>query len=130
MTYPQNRKPAYGKEFTKAGYERVKEDLIKATGLSFDEEKLKESIKIYNEHNAVMREFSKVAAKHPELSARDRSDVFKSAGFILKEEHTAMVKELLASPEKDTPRGEKDQSICIRYFSRCTGILRSLMKMD
>ena len=107
MTYPQNRKPAYGKEFTKAGYERVKEDLIKATGLSFDEEKLKESIKIYNEHNAVMREFSKVAAKHPELSAQDRSDVFKSAGFILKEEHTAMVKELLASLEKDTPQGEK-----------------------
>ncbi len=75
-----------------------------------------------------MREFSKVAAKHPEL-LHDRSDVFKSAGFILKEEHTAMVKELLASLKR-IHHGEKDQSICIRYFSRCTGILRSLMKMD
>lgn len=29
MTYPQNRKPAYGVAYTKAGYERVIRDLEK-----------------------------------------------------------------------------------------------------
>ncbi len=35
MTYPQNRKPAYGEAFVKAGYERVISDLEKATGAEF-----------------------------------------------------------------------------------------------
>ena len=52
-----------------------------------------------------MREFPKWQQNIRNFLHSDRSDVFKSAGFILKEEHTAMVKELLASPEKDTPQG-------------------------
>ena len=39
MTYPQNRKPAYGVAFTKAGYERVIRDLEKLGG-TFSNEKL------------------------------------------------------------------------------------------
>ena len=39
MTYPQNRKPAYGVAYTKAGYERVIRDLEKLGG-AFSEEKL------------------------------------------------------------------------------------------
>ena len=39
MTYPQNRKPAYGVAYTKAGYERVIRDLEKLGG-TFSEEKL------------------------------------------------------------------------------------------
>ena len=107
MTYPQNRKPDYGKAYTKAGYERVIADLEKATGIKFDDSKLEESIKIYNQHNAVMREFSQVCAKHPEVSAQQRSDVYKSATFMLKEDHTALVKELIASLNEDTPGEDK-----------------------
>lgn len=95
MTYPQNRKPDFGIKFTKASYKRVIDDLEKYTGASFDDAKLAESIKIYNEHNAVMREFEETASK-AKLTACERSDVFKSAWFMLPEEHTAMVKELIA----------------------------------
>lgn len=95
MTYPQNRKPEFGHAFTKAGYERVIADLEKATGEKFDETKLAASIKMYNEHNQVMRELSDVLAEHPEITASQRSDIFKSAGFMLKEEHTALVKKLM-----------------------------------
>ena len=35
MTYPQNRKPDFGIKFTKAGYERVINDLTVATGHTF-----------------------------------------------------------------------------------------------
>ena len=88
MTYPQNRKPAYGEAFVKAGYERVISDLEKATGAVFSDEALKDSIAVYNEHNQVMREVSDLMAEHPEITAAQRSDIFKSAGFMTPERHT------------------------------------------
>ena len=88
MTYPQNRKPDYGIAFTKAGYERVIRDL-EALGGKFDPEALKESNKVYNAHNAVMRRVDEALAVHPEITAAERSDIFRSAFFMTKEEHTA-----------------------------------------
>lgn len=105
MTYPQNRKPSYGKEFTKQGYLRVIAELEKISGRKFDEEALGDSLQIYNKHNAVMREFAEAAAKHPEITAVERGAVFKSAYFMRKEEHTAMVRKLLELLS-DTPCGE------------------------
>lgn len=94
MTYPQNRKPEYGIKFTMAGYERVIRDLEKVGG-KFDENKLAESIKIYNRHNQVMRELDEILAVHPEVTAAQRSDIYKSAFFMKKEEHTALVEQLI-----------------------------------
>ena len=99
MTYPQNRKPDYGKAYTIAGYERVIRDLEEVTGLAFDEAALAASIRVYNEHNQAMRAFREVLAVKGGLTASQRSDVYKSAGFMLKEEHTALVKELTAELE-------------------------------
>lgn len=112
MTYPQNRKPDFGRAYTKAGYERVIADLEKATGEKFSDEKLAVSNKVYNEHNALMREFAKTAAKHPEVGACDRTDVFKSAMFMKKEEHTALVRELIDSLNADAP-GEAKKKILV-----------------
>lgn len=106
MTYPQNRKPDFGHDFTKAGYERVIADLTKATGRTFDDKALSDSIDIYNEHNKVMREFATVVAEHPEVTAAQRSDVFKSATFMEKNEHTALVRELIASLKEEAPGKE------------------------
>ena len=107
MTYPQNRKPAYAKDFVKAGYERVIKDLEKATGETFDDEKLKVSIAVYNEHNKVMRKLTKVLAGHPEISAMERSNIYKSAGFMAKEDHTALVNALIDALEKEESKAEK-----------------------
>ena len=106
MTYPQNRKPAYGVAYTKAGYERVIRDLEKLGG-TFSEEKLLDSIKVYNRHNAAMRKVDEVLAKHPEITAAQRSDIFKSAFFMTKEEHTALVEALIEKLEAQTPAAEK-----------------------
>lgn len=97
MTYPQNRKPAYGADFTLAGYKRVIADLESNCEASFAEDKLAESIKVYNEHNAVMREFAEVAATSAMITPSIRNDVFKSGTFMEKSEHTTLVKELIAS---------------------------------
>lgn len=54
-----------------------------------------------------MRKLDEVLAKHPEVTAQQRSDAFKSAFFMTKEEHTALIEELLASLEAQTPAAEK-----------------------
>ena len=116
MTYPQNRKPAFGAAFTREGYERVIRDISETTGLRFSKKALEESIAVYNEHNRVMRELSAVLAEHPEITARQRSDIFKSAWFMRKEEHTELVKAFLEEL-KEIPAGGKK----LRVYT--TGIL-------
>jgi benzoyl-coA reductase len=115
MTYPQNRKPDYGIKFTKSSYERLIKDLEEITGARFSEENLKKSNQIYNEHNAVMREFAETAAVR-KISAAGRNDVFKSAWFMLKEEHTALVKDLIAEL-KNEAEDKSDSKVYV------TGIL-------
>lgn len=107
MTYPQNRWGKVGTDFTRAGYERVIADLEKATGAKFDPAKLTQSIKVYNAHNAAMRKVDEALARHPEITAAQRSDIFKSAFFMKKEEHTALVEELLAALEGQEPAAGK-----------------------
>ena len=116
MIYPQHRKPTFGAAFTKAGYERVIADLEAATGDKFDMGKLENSIKVYNAHNAAMRELVEVLADHAEILPSQRSDIFKSATFMLKEEHTALVNELIAGL-----KAQDAQSDRIRIMT--TGIL-------
>lgn len=105
MTYPQHRKPAYGIAYTKAGYERVINDLEKLGG-KFDASALAESNRIYNRHNQAMRKAEELLAKHPEITAAQRSDLFKSAFFMLKEEHTELVEQLIKELEEVTPAEE------------------------
>lgn len=126
MTYPQNRKPDYGHDYTKAGYERVIRDLEEVTGIKFDESKLTESLKIYNRHNQVMREVSEVLAAHPEISATDRSAVFKSAFFMLKEDHTKMVEELIAALKEQTPGKPKLRIMTTGIIADAPNLLKIL----
>lgn len=107
MTYPQNRWGEVGTAFTKAGYERVIADLEKATGAIFQEENLAASIRLYNRHNDAMRRLEQALPLHPELTARQRSDLFKSAFFMKKETHTALVEDLLAQWGEKGEAGEK-----------------------
>ncbi len=107
MTYPQNRWGKVGTDFTRAGYERVIADLEKAAGAKFDPAKLSDSIKIYNAHNAVMRKVDEALARHPEITAAQRSDIFKSAFFMKKEEHTVWAEELLAALDAQEPGADK-----------------------
>lgn len=106
MTYPQNRKTSFGADFTLAGYKRVIADLEKAAGVCFAEEKLAASLEVYNAHNAAMRELASVLAEHPEVTNAQRSDIYKSAFFMLKEDHTALVRQLVESLGRD-PAGKK-----------------------
>jgi benzoyl-CoA reductase/2-hydroxyglutaryl-CoA dehydratase subunit BcrC/BadD/HgdB len=129
MTYPQNRKPAYAAKFTRAGYERIIKDLEKVTQITFDEKSLDKSIEIYNEHNAVMREMTEVLAQHAEVSAAQRSDIFKSAFFMLKEEHTVLVKELIKSLKEDAPVNSKVKVMTTGILADSPNLLKIIDEM-
>ena len=129
MTYPQNRKPAYGVAFTKAGYERVIRDLEKLGG-KFDDAKLAQSNALYNRHNAAMRKLDEVLAKHPEVTAQQRSDAFKSAFFMTKEEHTTLIEELNAALEAQTPAAEKTPILLSGILTDAPGFNAILDDLD
>jgi bcr-type benzoyl-CoA reductase subunit C len=97
MTYPQNRKVECGVDFTTASYKKLIRDLEKATGKTFSEDNLGKSLKIYNDHNNAMRRLSDKVADSESISVQQRSNIFKSAYFMDKEEHTALVEELIAA---------------------------------
>ncbi len=117
MTYPQNRQIEAGKKFTKAGYERVIKDLEKNTGEKFSDEALAKSNQIYNKHNAVMRQISDLLPDYDFITPQQRSDIFKSSYYMLKEKHTALVEELLEA----LSHSEKKDSRKFRIIT--TGIL-------
>jgi bcr-type benzoyl-CoA reductase subunit C len=126
MTYPQNRKPSFGVNFTIAGYEQIIRDLERITGLKFDPAKLGASLEIYNEHNAVMRELSEVLSGHPEITPSQRGDIFKSAFFTLKEEHTALVRNFLSELKTREAGSEKIRIVTTGILADAPGLTAAL----
>lgn len=97
FTHPQNRGLEAANQFLVTEYELVKKQLEAYLGVKITNAALENSIAIYNENRAVMREFVKVAADYPQvIDAVSRHAVFKARQFMLKEKHTALVKELIA----------------------------------
>ena len=101
IVYPQNRKSPASVEYLISEYENVLTMLMTITGKMMNEKALAETIAIYNEHNAVMREFAKVANDHLDIvTPQVRHTVMKSAFFYEKSEHTAIVREIVEELKK------------------------------
>ncbi|MDR1378081.1 MAG: 2-hydroxyacyl-CoA dehydratase family protein [Synergistaceae bacterium] len=100
LAHPQNRRAPYGVEYTKSQYSNVKKNLEAIAGKAITDNDLKDAIRVYNESRAVRRKFVKLAARHPEsVSPAQRSAVLKSAYFMDKTEHTALLTQLNAQLE-------------------------------
>ena len=95
IAHPHNRRKDYGVKFTMAQYSSVKKNLEEIKGSEIADDRIKNAISVYNESRKARRRFIELAGKHPELvSASKRSAVLKSAFFMLKDEHTALLNEL------------------------------------
>lgn len=105
FVHPHNRKLPAAKVFLSKEYQFVRERLEKVIGAAIPDEAIEASIAVYNEHRVAMRAFSTIAAAHPDIiDPKTRHLVFKSAFFMRKELHTALVQELntllMAEPTK------------------------------
>lgn len=104
MVYPQNRTSGGAADFVVENYKRVIKDLEETTGKTFKEEALAESIRVYNKHNKLMRRLDELLATTSVITAVQRNAIYKSAFFMLKEEHNEILEELLAElVKKETP---------------------------
>lgn len=102
MTYPQNRSTPAGQAFTRAGCERVAQDLEKLTGQPLKPEALLASIELYNRHRSLMQAFDEAAARVG-LKPRDRLAVFKSAWFMSVTDHIDLLEPLIEALNQQPP---------------------------
>ena len=101
LVYPQNRKLESGVKYLVNEFKNIKKELEKICGHEITEEKLQESIDVYNEHRKVMQEFVELSPKYPEtIKPSVRNLVIKSGFFMRKEKHTELVKSLIANLKK------------------------------
>lgn len=95
LAHPQNRRLDCGIRYTIYEYTQLKEKLEAISGVKITDEKLRDAIRVYNKSRAVRRDFVNLAGNHPDtVSAELRCAVLKSAYFMDKAEHTAMLEEL------------------------------------
>lgn len=105
FTHPQNRGLEAANRFLEREYAILQEKLETITGVKITNAALENSIRIYNENRAAMREFSALAAQYPQvISAVDRHAVFKARLFLEKSRHTAMVRELMEAVRASEPQ--------------------------
>ena len=101
LAHPQNRRPAFGLQFTVDQYMHVKNELEKISGEPISDEALRNAIKVYNKSRAARRKFSKLASEHCDvISAVSRSAVYRASWFMLKDEYTEKLEQLNAELEK------------------------------
>ena len=101
LAHPQNRKPAFGLQFTVDQYMHVKSELEKISGNTITDEALRDAIKVMNRSRKARREFVKLAGQHPEaISAVERSAVLRSAWFMEPAVHAEKLEELNAELAK------------------------------
>lgn len=111
LTFPQSRKIQAGVDFLVSEYEGIKAKMEEICGHEITEEALLKSIEVYNEHRKVMQEFVELVPDYLNtFTPYYRNVVIKSGHFMKKEEHTALVKELIAAVKgmpKEDFKGKK-----------------------
>ncbi len=94
----QNRFIPAGRQFMVESYSEFKRDVEECCGTIVTDDELRESIKLYNEWRAAMREFVKLAGSHPaEVGVADRVAVINAGYYMDKAEHLSKVRELNAA---------------------------------
>ena len=95
--HPQNRMDGGALDFLIEEYKTVRTQLETQTNCTISDEALEKSINIYNEHSATMCEFAETANYHLDIiTPVIRHNVFKSALFLEKNEHTEKVRAIIA----------------------------------
>lgn len=90
--HPQNRTDPASLDFLVAEYDEVKKKIEAVAGREITAKALEGAIEIYNKHNQVMREFALLANDHLDvITPAVRHNVMKSAHFMDKKQHSAVV---------------------------------------
>lgn len=98
---PQNRDAKGSVDFLAAEYDEVRKKLEKIAGQPITDADIEKSINLYNEHGAIMMEFTRTANKHLDvITPKIRHAVMKSTHFMEKSEHMEIVKDVIVELNK------------------------------
>lgn len=101
MVYPNNIKIKAGIDFLISEFERVKKEIELIAGIEITEDKLNDSILIYEDYRKTMREFTSLVIEYPNtINAKTRHLIIKSSFFSDKKEYTLKLKELITQMKK------------------------------
>lgn len=111
FTHPQNRKIDAAVPFLVAEYQQLADWLENTLKVKITDQAINDSIDVYNENRALMREFCKLAADRPRtIDPVKRHAVIKSRWFMEKGLHSSLMQELnreLAQLPAETWDGKK-----------------------
>lgn len=100
FSFPQNRRLEASVDFLVSEYEHVKGKIEEIAGVKITDEALENSVKIYNEHCALMRKFAEITPDHLDIiTPVVRHAVMKSAMFVDKAEHIEIMKDIIEGLE-------------------------------
>lgn len=95
FAYPQHHKLQAGMEFTIDEIKRVKHELELALHKIITNEEVEEAFRVYEDWRKTMREFTALAAQHPEIiTAKKRYAIIKAGCYMDKAVYTKLVKEI------------------------------------
>ncbi|MFQ5898240.1 MAG: 2-hydroxyacyl-CoA dehydratase [Candidatus Methylomirabilia bacterium] len=94
--FPQNLTSPLAEDYLVAEYKRIVDSLAELDGRSVGVDDLTRSIAVYNENRARIRRLYQIRRETPQLLSATESYVLMRAGtFMLPEEHTALLDEVL-----------------------------------
>ena len=93
---PQNPNSPHSKIYLRGEYDRLKRSIEKITGEQISDEALRNSIAIFNENRALIRELYEIKKETPWLISADQAYVLVAlAGLLPREEHNELLRSLL-----------------------------------
>lgn len=102
--HPQNRSCTGAQEFLVSEYEQVKKKLEAIAGEELTNEKLNDTLDLYNERNRLVRDFSELANDHLDIiNAVARHKVMKALTFLEVKEGMEHLKELIEALKETEP---------------------------
>jgi len=108
---PQNFDPAVGGRFWRHELETLRRDMERIAGRPIDDEALRNSIAVYNENRAAIRELYAQRSRAPwRFPLSEAYLVLRAGNSVPPEEHTALIRDYIRGAENDLSRREMDQS--------------------
>ncbi len=104
LAYPQQRRLQAGLEFTVSEIKRVKHELELALHKIITNEQVEEAFSVYENYRKAMREFTTLAADHPDIiTAKKRYLIMKAGSYMDKAVYTDMIREINEGLKEEAP---------------------------
>jgi benzoyl-CoA reductase subunit C len=108
---PQNFDREVGGAFWRHELDKLRDDFERMSGREITDDDLSDSIAIYNDNRAVMRELYRERSRAPWLFPLSEVFLFLRAGNVMPpEEHTMLLREYIRAARLDETRREQDHS--------------------